>query len=67
MQNSSKREVGWITQAVGFIFIVVSLLGLMFVTSPKKGDVIKINCSISEISPDFTTDMRQACREALAK
>ena len=23
-----------------------------------------INCSIAEISPDFTTAMRQACREA---
>jgi hypothetical protein len=23
-----------------------------------------VNCSIAEISPDFTTAMRQACREA---
>ena len=24
-----------------------------------------INCGIAEISPDFTTEMRQACRERM--
>lgn len=45
---------------VGVILIAVA----MFVSAPRKGDVIVINCSISEISPDFTTEMREACRQA---
>jgi hypothetical protein len=31
---------------------------------PKKGEVIVINCTWSEISPDFTEKMRTACRQA---
>ena len=45
---------------VGVILIAVA----MFISAPRKGDVIVINCSISEISPDFTTEMREACRQA---
>ena len=31
---------------------------------PKKGDVVVIRCDIAEISPDFTTEMREVCRKA---
>jgi hypothetical protein len=31
---------------------------------PKKGDVIKIDCTWSEISPDFSIEMKEACRKA---
>jgi hypothetical protein len=41
--------------------------GIVFFIAPKRGDVVVINCSISEISPDFTPAMRQACREAQAQ
>jgi hypothetical protein len=39
---------------------------LVFLTAPKKGDTVIINCSISEISPDFTVEMREACRQVRA-
>jgi len=49
--------------------LVIALLiaiPIVFLSLPKKGDVIIINCSISEISPDFTNEMREACRQARA-
>jgi L-lactate permease len=49
-------------------FVVVILLAILFWNSmSKKGEVIVINCSLSEISPDFTPEMRQACRDARKK
>jgi hypothetical protein len=53
-------------------FVIVFVAVFLFVViawniTPKKGEVIVINCSISEISPDFTPEMRKACREARSK
>ncbi len=53
-------------------FVIVFVAVIMFVliawnVSPKKGEVIVINCSLSEISPDFTPEMKKACREARSK
>jgi hypothetical protein len=53
-------------------FVIVFVAVVLFVViawniTPKKGEVIVINCSISEISPDFTPEMRQSCREARSK
>jgi hypothetical protein len=39
----------------------------MFLLMPKKGSVIRIDCTWSEISPDFTNEMREACRQLRAK
>ena len=38
----------------------------MFLTLPKKSDGVWINCGLSEISPDFTNEMREACRQLRA-
>ena len=46
------------------IVVILAALPLLFLDMPKKGDVVKIDCSLSEISPDFTSEMRQACRDA---
>ena len=53
-------------------FVIVFVAVVLFVViawniSPKKGEVIIINCSLSEISPDFTPEMKKACREARSK
>jgi hypothetical protein len=53
-------------------FVIVFVAVVLFVViawniTPKKGEVIVINCSLSEISPDFTPEMRKACREARSK
>lgn len=53
------------TQILVAIFAVVWVVGIMFLimSQPKHG-VQVINCSIAEISPDFTPEMREACRKA---
>ena len=50
------------------VLVIASVIAIpiVFLSLPKKGDVIIINCSISEISPDFTNEMREACRQARA-
>ena len=53
-----------ILRVVGFVIALITVFVLMFYTAPRKGDVVVINCSISEISPDFTPEMREACRQA---
>jgi len=64
MPYTTKRETVEIAVVI-IAFLVV--IPIMFLSLPKKGDVVVINCSISEISPDFTTEMREACRQAIAK
>ena len=39
--------------------------GLILVSFQLATPERTINCGISEISPDFTTEMRQACRERM--
>jgi hypothetical protein len=62
MPNTSKRET---IIAVGIIVFVIAL-PIVFLSLPKKGDVIRIDCTWSEISPDFTNEMREACRQLRA-
>ena len=44
------------------IVVIFAALPLLFLDMPKKGDVVKIDCNLSEISPDFTNEMRHVCR-----
>ena len=45
--------------------VVIILAAILFWNSmPRKGDVVRIDCTLSEISPDFTNEMRQVCRDA---
>ena len=46
------------------IVVIFAALPLLFLDMPRKGDVVKIDCNLSEISPDFTNEMRQICRDA---
>lgn len=64
MQDTTKRT--YIELFVFSIALLIAILIIVF-TLPKKGDVIVINCSLSEISPDFTNEMREACRQARMK
>jgi len=49
------------------IFVFFVAIPILFLNMSKKGEAIVINCSLSEISPDFTNEMRQACRDARKK
>ena len=64
MSYTLKRETIEIIIVVIAFLIVIPIL---FLSLPKKGDVVVINCSLVEISPDFTNEMREACRQAIAK
>ena len=61
MPHTVKRTI-LITIAIGVYVAVMFLIFPMMV--PKKGDVIRIDCTWSEISPDFSPEMKQACRKA---
>ena len=63
MQDTSKRET--IKTAVCIVVFVI-VAPLLFLILPKKSDGVWINCEISEISPDFTNEMREACRQVRA-
>jgi hypothetical protein len=63
MQDIIKRET--IKIAVGIIVFLI-VIPVMFLTLPKKSDGVWINCELSEISPDFTNEMRDACRQLRA-
>ena len=65
MQNSTQRKI---IDIVAVLVVVLSFPILWFIAPRhKQGDVVVINCGISEISPDFTTEMREACRQARAQ
>jgi predicted RND superfamily exporter protein len=50
------------------VLALVAMFGTMYLAGgDTTGRKVVINCSISEISPDFTIEMREACRQARAK
>jgi hypothetical protein len=64
MQDSTFRE----TIKVGVLAVSVFIaFSIVFYIAPKRSDVVRIDCTLSEISPDFTTEMREACRQARAE
>jgi hypothetical protein len=64
MPYTSKREIIKIGVIVIAFFITIPII---FLSLPKKGHVIRIDCTWSEISPDFTNAMREACRQVRAE
>jgi hypothetical protein len=46
---------------VALFFGLIPLL--VFVTADMQPKVKMIDCSIAEISPDYTTEMREQCRK----
>jgi hypothetical protein len=45
----------------------VIAFALAFIFMPKKGDVIRYDCSISEISPDYPIEIKEQCRKLRAE
>jgi hypothetical protein len=52
-----------ITYAVCCIIILGSVLWLLRTLDGWKDDSTRYNCSVAEISPDFTTAMKDTCRK----
>lgn len=58
-----KIERRYIDILVSAIIIIVSVVALWYIPAPKE----KIyNCSISEISPDYPLQVKEACRKLRA-
>jgi len=53
---------------VGIIVIVFFItIPIIFLSLPKKSDVIRYDCSISEISPDYPIEVKEQCRKLRAE
>jgi hypothetical protein len=64
MPDTPKREtVGIIVVAIVFLIAIP----IAFLILPKKGDVIRYDCSIAEISPDYPIEVREQCRKLRAE
>ena len=67
MSYTPKRETVEIALVVIAFLIAIPIIFLSLNNAiPKKGDVIRIDCTWSEISPDFTNEMRESCRQLRA-
>lgn len=49
---------------VGVFTIIMAVVLFYGMSLLPKSNVRVIDCSVSEISPDFTTEMKEACRKA---
>ena len=47
------------------VIVIVFAVAVMFM--PKKGDVVRYDCSISEISPDYPIEVKEKCRKLRAE
>jgi hypothetical protein len=46
---------------------VVLVFAIAIVFMPKKGDVVRYDCSIAEISPDYPIEVKEKCRKLRAE
>jgi hypothetical protein len=44
--------------------IILSMVSVYFIVTMDSTAGKNINCGVSEISPDFTNEMKEACRKA---
>jgi hypothetical protein len=63
MPYTPKRETIEIVLIIVGLLIVIPIVLLPF---PKQGDVIRYDCSIAEISPDFPIEVKEQCRKLRA-
>ena len=64
MSNTPKRE------NIEMIVIVIGLLiaiPIVFLSLPRKGDIIRYDCTLAEISPDFPIEVKEQCRKLRSK
>ena len=48
-----------------FILVIIAVaIGVFLALAYFPDDRRKIDCSIAEISPDYTNEMKEACRKA---
>jgi hypothetical protein len=64
--DSYPKPLNWISKILIGIAVVCYLMLVWFIVTykPQVGTVKVIDCSLAEISPDFTPKMREECRKA---
>jgi hypothetical protein len=50
-----------------WVIAIIIVFALAFMFMPKKGDMIRYDCSISEISPDYPIEVKEKCRKLRAE
>ena len=64
-KTTSPNKPNWMSNIGVAIFAAAWFaFGYYFVLTQPKQSVIVIDCSLAEISPDFSPQMREACRKA---
>ena len=59
------NKPSWTFDVIVVIFIMAMVaFGFYAASNQPKHGVKVIDCSLSEISPDFTPEIREACRKA---
>ena len=64
MPNTPKRET------IKFFVIVIAFIiaiPIVFLSLPRKGDIIRYDCSLAEISPDYPLEVKEQCRKLRSK
>ena len=64
MSATPKRQTIALTIVVFAFFIAIPIV---FLSLPRKGDIIRYDCSLAEISPDFPTEVKEQCRKLKSK
>jgi hypothetical protein len=64
-KTTSPNKPNW-TSNIGVVIFAIAwfAFGYYFVLTQPKQTVKVIDCSLVEISPDFTPEVREACRKA---
>jgi hypothetical protein len=63
--TTSQSKRNWTSEIGVIIFAIMWFAaGIYFIMSQPKQQVKVIDCSLVEISPDFTPEIREACRKA---
>jgi hypothetical protein len=52
---------------VPMVFILVAYVCIIYIAWNDTNEVIKKDCTIAEISPDFTVKEKELCRELRGK
>ena len=61
----SPNKPSWTFDVIVVIFVLgLVAFGFYIASNQPKHGVKVIDCSLAEISPDFTPEMKEACRKA---
>lgn len=63
----NKTDVPWYMEVIMYTAIMLAFAILLYFGAPDEDTVPKRSCDVVEISPDFTAEHRQWCRQQRAR